>query len=370
MTDAAADNPGRITRISIHGFKSIKALDDLELRDVNVIVGANGAGKSNFIEFFELSGRFARREIDTYLIKQGGVENILYFGTKTTNTFTGELSFPNETYVVTITPTDTGKAFLGEGASPIGTPIDSEDKLDIHPIDFEFMFPDKAKELKEICRNKISEIEAFHFHDTTPNAPLKQNARIQDCDGLAADGRNLPAFLLFLKDHHPRAFAEIESAIRRVAPFFGHFILKPDPRAPEYVRLRWHHLGSDDYFDVSDLSDGTLRFIALATLLLQPDPPPVTVIDEPELGLHPFALHLLAGIMDSVKERTQIVCATQSVAFVNQFSWQDIIVAETPGGMTGGGTQLRRLSENEVTAWLDDFAMGELWEKNVIGGRP
>ena len=302
-------------------------------------------------------------------MQQGGAERLLHFGPKKTQHLTLSMqSTSNDKdfiYNATLTPAPQSELmFESEESGPVETP-QRWDPVGVHETAcpyFVFGAPEKG-----VAHPPIS---IFHFHDTTPNAPLKQNARIADCDGLAADGRNLPAFLLFLKDHHPRAFAEIESAIRRVAPFFGHFILKPDPRAPEYVRLRWHHLGSDDYFDVSDLSDGTLRFIALATLLLQPDPPPVTVIDEPELGLHPFALHLLAGIMDSVKERTQIVCATQSVTFVNQFSWQDIIVAETPGGMTGGGTQLRRLSEDEVTAWLDDFAMGELWEKNVIGGRP
>ena len=151
-----------------------------------------------------------------------------------------------------------------------------------------------------------------------------------------------------------------------VAPFFDSFILAPSQLNERKIKLVWRHKDSDAYFDAYSLSDGTLRFICLATLLLQPNPTELILLDEPELGLHPFAIHILAEMLEAASIPSQILLATQSVTLLNYFAIKDIIVAKKDGRQTA----FHRLNEEKLRIWLDEYSLGELWEKNLLGGRP
>lgn len=214
-------------------------------------------------------------------------------------------------------------------------------------------------------RDFFNSFDVFHFHDTSASSPLKQPSQTLDYNYLKADGGNLAAFLFKLKNTHPKHFKLIEYTVSSVAPFFEKFDLAPDEINPDRIYLKWVEKGSDEYFNAHHLSDGTLRFIVLTTLLLQPYLPSTIILDEPELGLHPFALSKLAGMIKKAAVQSQIIVATQSVNFVNEFSADDILVADREDNQT----VFRRQSEEELKAWLDDYSIGELWEKNVIGGR-
>jgi predicted ATPase len=180
------------------------------------------------------------------------------------------------------------------------------------------------------------------------------------------DAANLPAYLYWLQEKHPVQFRYIEEHTRLVAPFFDRFVLAPLKRNEGKIKLEWRHKGSDAYFDGYSLSDGTLRFICLATLLLQPDPPALILLDEPELGLHPFAIRILAEMLEAASQKVQVILATQSVTLLDNFAPKDIIVAENDGR----GSIFKRLDEAELEGWLEDYSIGELWEKNVLGGLP
>jgi predicted ATPase len=210
--------------------------------------------------------------------------------------------------------------------------------------------------------------QLYHFHDTSESAKVKQTGDIHDNLFLRPDASNLAAYLYLLQETEPEYYRNIVEAVRMVAPFFGDFILRPSPFNPEKIRLEWKERGADMLFGPHALSDGTLRFICLATLFLQPPErlPSTVVLDEPELGLHPYAIALLADMVRSASQNTQVVLATQSVTLVNQFSPEDIVVVDR----VGGETILRRLSEEEISSWLEDYGLGDLWEKNVFGGRP
>lgn len=180
------------------------------------------------------------------------------------------------------------------------------------------------------------------------------------------NGDNLAAFLYLLQEKHPATFKVIEATIRSIAPFFKSFDLKPDRLNSEYIQLEWKEQGSDMYFNAHNLSDGTLRMICLVTLLLQPDLPKTIIIDEPELGLHPFAINKLAGLMRSASTKSQIIVSTQSVGLIDNFSPEDIIVVDRKEGQS----VFNRLDESELKGWLETYSLGELWDKNIIGGRP
>jgi predicted ATPase len=208
--------------------------------------------------------------------------------------------------------------------------------------------------------------QVFHFHDTSAQAGAKQKQPLGDNEALRSDASNLAPLLYRLREVHPDHYGQIVDSIRLVAPFFEDFQLRPDPLNPERIQLEWRQVGSDSYFNGHSFSDGTLRFICLSTLLLQPEPPSVIIIDEPELGLHPFAITQLADMFRTRSTTNQIIVSTQSVTLLNQLDPEDIVITE----QHDGETSFERPDVDEIQTWLSDYAIGDLWEKNVLGGRP
>jgi predicted ATPase len=356
---------GKIQRISIKGYKSIQLLEGLELRDINIIIGQNGAGKSNFIGLFRMLSRIVREELQNYVIKNGGIEKILYFGSKITKEMSVEITTDRNSYSIALQPTPEGNlVFKSENY----TYLDSE-KFAINfqnQLESQLKRTKKAEKIADHIVWSIENWRVYHFHDTSENAPLRSSSTLNEPEQLAADGGNLPAFLYFLQEKHSEVFTFLLDTIKRIAPFIGSFILKPEALNENLIRLRWRHVGSDEVFDVNDLSDGTLRFIALAALLLQPEPPSTIVLDEPELGLHPAAITYLAALIHNITPEVQVIAATQSPTFANCFGFEDFIVTDRKND----ASTFRRLVEEEVKPWLDEFSMGDIWEKNLIGGRP
>jgi predicted ATPase len=205
----------------------------------------------------------------------------------------------------------------------------------------------------------------FHFHDTSRNAPVMQQGYESDNLTLHPDAGNLAAVLLNLRRTESSSYRRIVGVIRQVAPFFRDFVLVPE-RSADRLRLRWQQEGSDTVFPADALSDGTLRFICLATLLGQPKPPETIVLDEPELGLHPFAIVQLAEMLRTISKRSQVVVATQSVTLMNQFEADNLIVVERRNGFSA----FERPDLRQLNDWLTDYSLGDLWEKNILGGRP
>jgi predicted ATPase len=215
---------------------------------------------------------------------------------------------------------------------------------------------------------RLDSLRIYHFHDTSDQSPMKTIGDIDDNKFLRPNGSNLPAYLLLLKEKHPQSYSLIRSTIQKVTPFFNDFQLAPLRRNENKIRLEWLHKSSDNYFDVSSLSDGTLRFICLATLLLQPpkERPSIILLDEPELGLHPYAISLLASMIKSAATQTQVIISTQSPLLIDYFEPEDILVTE----LEDGATTFKRLESADLEEWLEDYSLGQLWEKNHFGGRP
>ncbi len=354
----------KLQTLTLKGFKSIRAIEELPFADINIVLGPNGAGKSNFVGFFPFIARLAREELQDYVAKQGGIEKVLFFGPSNTSQLRVYFRSDLSEYSATLEPTSDGGLFFaneecsvhGYGRS-IGVPRQFETQL---------RRTDAAAEIPRYIYEPIENWRVYHFHDTSAFAPLRSLSRLTEPERLDADGGNLAAFLYYLQEKHPDILTGVSDALRRVAPFFGGFVLRPEALNPDTIRLRWRHRGRDPLFDVSDLSDGTLRFVALAALLLQPDPPSTIVLDEPELGLHPAALAELAALMHEIAPRVQIIAATQSPTFANHFGWRDVIMVDR----VDDASTFRRLTEAEVAPWASDHGIGDMWERNLIGGRP
>jgi predicted ATPase len=361
----------KLDHIEISGFKSLRSLT-LDLRSLNVLIGANGAGKSNFIGLFEILNQMIQENFQIYVGQNGGANSFLYFGEKTTDHIEVYLVFGANRYRCVWVPTvDDSLIFKSERAyyqgpgydSPYIEPLGSGHKESQLP---RFVREHKTVKVPDYVLRSLRTWKVYHFHDTSESALLKKIGDINDNESLRSDARNLAAFLHILAETAPKNYKLIRDTIRMVAPFFDDFLLRPMPSNEDKIRLEWREQGSDYPFLAHHLSDGTLRFMCLATLLLQPKLPSTIVIDEPELGLHPYAINVLASIMRSVSKKTQLIVSTQSVPLVNQFQPEDLLVVDRENH----ATEIRRLDGGQLAGWLENYSLGELWEKNVLGGRP
>lgn len=355
----------QISRLVLRGYKSI-AECDVELGRLNVLIGANGAGKSNFIGFFRLINRILDRQLQLAVGQAGGPDALLHYGRKKTEELCAELYFGNNGYRFTLRPTQDNRMMFAYEA------LWWNQHGDWRPRSGHFeTYAEEQKKKTRIYKFVVPAMRSwrlYHFHDTSQSALVKQVHSINDNEYLRDDARNLAAFLYRLKNHHETHYRRIVKAIQLVAPFFGDCHLRPSVDNKEKIQLEWTEAGQDVPFTASALSDGTLRFICLATVLLQPEEfmPAAIIIDEPELGLHPYAITVLGGLMKSAAGRHQLIVSTQSVELVNEFEAEDLIVVDKQAN----ASVLRRLDVDALREWLAEYSLGELWKKNLLGGRP
>lgn len=367
-----------LERIILKGYKSIRE-GNIELRPVNVLIGANGAGKSNFISLFQFMNRLVNQGMQMYVAQAGGADQILHYGRKTTERLHIELWFsrPNNLangYKSILLPTDDDLLVFEDEAvyfhdrSQYETPYQSQRSFQVHNETLLIDWKQIGNRVAFYVLRALNSWQLYHFHDTSGSAKVKQTGDLHDNLFLRPDASNLAAYLYVLRETQEAYYRNIVETIRMAAPFFGDFVLRPSPFNPDKIRLEWQERGSDMLFGPHALSDGTLRFICLTTLFLQPPDrlPETIVLDEPELGLHPYAIALLADMVRSAAEHTQVILATQSVTLVNQFDPEDILVVDR----MQGETVFRRLEEKQMASWLEDYGLGDLWEKNLLGGRP
>lgn len=374
---------GELKRIAIEGFKSIGSRQEIEFSDITVLLGANGAGKSNLVSFFKMLNYMTTDGLQQYVGKNGQAHSILHFGPTKTKAISFSIDFSenswNDTYKVDLAFGMPDSIFVS-GEQVIAHKTD-------HDKPFEKFLPSKGRPesaLREVisgsssvattCRvikNLLSKCRVFQFHDTSESARLRNSCYIEDADFLKSDAGNLPAFLYAMQTNEPKYYQRIVDHIKIMVPQFQDFRLRPSVSNPQYIFLNWiGECGEEYLFGPHQLSDGSLRYMALTTLLLQPKEtlPDVIILDEPELGLHPAAIVSLAGMISIAKRNCQVVLATQSPELANQFPAQDIVIVNYD--KRRNESTFKRLDLDELKEWLSDYSIAELWDKNLLGGRP
>jgi predicted ATPase len=359
-----------LDHIEIRGFKSIRSVA-LALRPLNVLIGANGAGKSNFVSAFGLLNEIVERRLQVHVARSGGADALLHHGQKVTPELALRLAFGPNGYQAILGPSSDGNLFfVREECWYNGPGHDRPFEINLGTGAKETGLHEQAKQhpggIASHVLEDLRSWKVYHFHDTSSAAKMKQSGDLGDNRELRTDASNLAAFLFLLQQKHEDHYQRIVETVKLVAPFFHDFALRPDPLNEQKIRLEWSEAGSDAYFSGHALSDGTLRFICLATLLLQPVLPSTILIDEPELGLHPYAIQVLASLLRVASKRAQVIASTQSVSLVNQLEPDDLIVVDRRDGQS----VFRRPGRDEIAAWLDAYGLGDLWEKNLLGGRP
>ena len=362
----------RLDAITLKGFKTIRELKDFKPRPLTVLIGPNGAGKSNFISFFRMMRRALedQNSLQVYVSQQGGASTLLHDGPDETQEIEAALTIQTD---------------AGESQYAFRLVFAAGDILVF--VDEHYMIPDRGygwssskdighrapqileqasqEESARIVLDLLQKIAVYQFHNTSDTARIRRKWGTYDNRWLKADAANIAPFLLRLKEDDNRAYQRIVDTIRLILPFFADFVLEP---RHEHLLLNWRERNSDQVFSVSQASDGMLRVLSLVTLLLQPerDLPDVLILDEPELGLHPYAINIVGGLISTASTKVQVIVATQSTALVNCFEPADIVVVEREGR----SSTFRQLNAETLEEWLEDYSLSELWEKNVLGGRP
>lgn len=375
-------NRFKLKSIDLKGFKSIDSEgQQIEFGDVTVLLGANGAGKSNLVSFFKMLNYLTTEALQTYIGEQGFADSLLFYGAQTTPRVQAEICFEKEkddrdTYHFTLSHASGDILIFTEefwtwknrnDANPV--------KVDLgagHPESRLRGDAKKGNETSKVIWQLLRGCQVFQFHDTSGTAKIRNQGYINDNSLLRSNAGNLAAFLFAMANHPEweKYYRRIVRHIQEAIPRFGDFVLNPSPINKEYIKLDWKEKDSEYRFGPHQLSDGSLRFIAITTLLLQPPQmaPAVIVLDEPELGLHPAAISAFAGMVRSVSHSCQVILATQSTRLVDEFEASEIVVVERERQKKS--SIYYRLDNEKLEGWLTRYSLSETWEKNVFGGRP
>ena len=363
----------KLNSLSIEGYKSIKSIKDFTPKSLNILIGPNGSGKSNFISFFKFLSWMLNSDgkLQEYVAYLGGANDILHDGADVSKSIDAhiqletssgineysfslmfakpdKLVFREEKYRFTSgrIPGQPRWSFCGSGH-------------------LEAQLPKVNNPTATVMLNLLRKLIVYQFHNTSDTAPMRLKWSASDGRWLKQNGENLGSFLHRLQKEEKPYYMRIIKYIRLVLPFFDDFELYDEFGQ---ILLRWKEKGTNKVFNAGQASDGMLRTIALISLLGQnpKDLPSVLFLDEPELGLHPTAIDTLAGLIKAASSRCQVFIATQSLSLVNNFELDDLVVIDRKGR----SSEYSRPNSETLKVYLEEFSTGQIWEKNIIGGRP
>ena len=366
-------------RLTVRGFKSIRSLEEFEVRGINVLIGANGAGKSNLLDVFRSVSELASGRWQVHVKQEGGADALLYGGRRKTPSLEIALSFDRGHYCYGFSAEAAGddlvlgREWLSPGAAQAAEPLTARTLLSGRSSGRSMeAVRDNLKDLaiyrlSTYALSGIGDWRVYHFGDTSRVSGMRCPQEVRDNLRLKADGSNLAPFLRLLRERHPRRLQDIVETVRIAAPFFGDFVYRKD--VEERVELEWYHRDDRDTpLGPGQISDGLLRFVCVATVLLQPpelQPDPI-MIDEPELGLHPLALGLLAEMVRRASDARRVIVSTQSADLVSEFEPEDVVVVNRRDGESA----FERLDSDVLHEWLQEYSVGQLWKAEVVGGGP
>lgn len=371
--------PTRIESVTIRGFRSLADFNISEIPNAAVLIGANGSGKSNFIRFFEMMSWMLRsRNLAEFIERQGGADDQLFRGNRATPRMDAEIRMRTyegrNDYRFALSYGHPDRFFFSEerfrfSRAYRSTEADWNDLESGHReaaiVDVRNSRQDVNAKTASVIVTLLKDCATFQFHDTSDGSNFKIRWDVEDCDQLRSHGGNLAPILHRLEQEDVRRYQAICWHIGRVLPVFDRFAIEPSYGK---VSLRWKAKDTDKTIGAHLTSDGSLRFFALVTLLNLPPEmlPSVLLLDEPELGLHPAAVTLIGGMIKSLAEQRQVIVATQSPLLVDAFDLGEIFVLD----LEDGRTKVSKPSQSDYQQWLDEYTTGELWQKNLLGGRP
>lgn len=365
-----------LEQITLKGFKSIKELADFKPVKLNILVGANGAGKSNLVDFFRMLRAMADGGFQKFISNSGGADGYFFNGPKETKQIAAHLKFGLNEFRFALETSVAGEMTINDEStlytggmytSTWRSHGSGKKESDLPKWKGRKSSWGEYLSAEAHVYESVSSWVVYHVHDTSSTAPMRRDCSVRDFRELRPDAGNIAAFLLKMREESRASYQRIRETIQLIAPFFDDFLLEPQTKGDsELVRLEWRQKGSTFPFQPWQFSDGTIRFICLATALLQPRPPSTVVIDEPELGLHPFAIEMLAALFHETAARTQLLVSTQSPGLLDHFDPEHVVVVER----VEGASVFKRLDREGLEQWLGDYSLGGLVRKDIIESGP
>ena len=392
----------KIKRLDIEGFRSLRKVSWFP-GDLNVVIGPNGSGKSNLLQFLELISVSAQGRLGKYIQSLGGMDAIVWDGRATSIRFGLDMSPIDEKYKLEhyelemirlgngssyeinqelltgigqfifvkrklkkykiysdLLESLTGSEFLSK-ENIIDVPVsqinDEESIFHIAPFHFEtssgILFFGKS----------LSSISIYHDIRTDKDAPIRQATVTRFEKRVESDGQNLISVLHTLYTGDRDFKADINAAMKAAfGDDFEELVFPPASDQRIQLRVRWKSLKREQ--SAADLSDGTLRFLFLLTILASPVPPPLIAIDEPETGLHPSMLPIIAEFAQDAAMRSQVIFTTHSPQFLDAFS--EAQPTTTVALWENGETILRTLPQDELEYWLKGYSLGALYRSGTL----
>ncbi len=363
----------KLKSFTIKGYKSIKSIENFEPKPINILIGPNGAGKSNFISFFKFLSWILNSDgkLQEHVAYLGGANDILHDGAEMTKTIEADLVVETENWVneysfgLMFARPDKLVFREEKHRSSAKNKKKQANWVSLGVGHEEARLPQTLSPYADTILNLLRKLVVYQFHNTSDTAPMRLKWSVADGRGLKQNGENLGSFLYRIQQQERPYYLRIVKYIRLVLPFFDDFDLYEEFGQ---ILLRWKEKGTNKVFNVGQASDGMLRTIALISLLAQnpKDLPAVLFLDEPELGLHPSAIDAVAGLIKVASKHCQVFVATQSISLVNNFELDDLVVIERKGR----SSEFHRPDSDSLEVYLEEFSTGQIWEKNIIGGRP
>lgn len=363
----------KLKSFTIRGYKTIKAIENFEPQPINILIGPNGAGKSNFISFFKFLSWMLNSDgkLQEHVAYLGGANDILHDGADITKSIDAEISIEtknglNEYKFSLMFAKPDNLVFKEEKYRFIKSGFIGEANWSSCGVGHqEAKLPQIETATPTTILNLLRKLIVYQFHNTSDTAPMRLKWSQADGRWLKQNGENLGSFLFRIQNEDKPYYTRIVKYIRLVLPFFDDFDLYPEFGQ---ILLRWKEKGTNKVFNAGQASDGMLRTIALISLLAQnsKDLPAVLFLDEPELGLHPSAIDAVAGLIKAASSHCQVFVATQSINLVNNFELEDLVVIDRKGR----SSEYQRPDSESFQSYLEEFSTGQIWEKNIIGGRP
>lgn len=381
----------KINRIKITGLRRLRDVD-LPVRPLMVIIGTNGVGKTSFLEALSLLSASASGKLNGSLSQLGGIANLLTRGRSESLSFLVDMEIPGQMpleYELCMEPRGTGYSIVKEVLSqqregygyegPFKHIQSSEGDIRYYGIeDSRLLRPDwehepletslaqvpKMFRQPEELRRILATATQYHVLDVGPRAQVKMPQSMKPAALPGPNGEDLVPYLYYLRESDRDRFDAIMDSMCAAFPNLQE--LNFPPVAAGMLAMTWKEASFAKPIYMNELSEGTLRFLWLASLLHSPSLSTITMIDEPEVSLHPELLSLLADLMREASRRTQLIVATHSDRLIRFLDPKEVVVMDLDDEGCATATWA---DEMDLEGWLEEYTLDEIWRMGRMGGR-